>query len=125
MQTEEHKANRFSSTNQPTREARLGKRGQYLRPILKKLLSADWKFNDPKIKAMLKKHHLKEDIATAVVLRLIMNAIEGDDRAIEDIFDRIDGKVTQKVESEVKVTQMGRVIKDGKPMEFDIGNDSK
>jgi len=70
----------------------------YLTSTLKKLLSADWDIKDAKIKKLLKNSNLKETVATALVLRRILNGCEGDDLAIERIFDRIDGKVPQKLE---------------------------
>lgn len=101
------------------------KKGPHLTTILKKLLSAEWSYSDRKIKALIKKCGLKQTIETALVLRRILNGTEGDDTAIERIFDRIDGKVTQKVESEVKITQMGVVKKDDKVMNFDIGSNGR
>lgn len=65
----------------------------YLTPVLKKLLKGKWPANDPKIKALLATLKLPETIGTFLVLRRIMNACEGDDLAIERIFERLDGKV--------------------------------
>lgn len=92
------KGNRFSSTNQPKKNG--CPPGPRLTTILSKLLSAKWDFNDPKIKALIKKQGLEETIETALVLRRILNGTEGDDTAIERIFDRLDGKVIQKVSGE-------------------------
>ena len=102
-----------------------GNKGPHLTTILKKILSAKWDFKDPKIKALIKERKLKPTIETALMLRRILNGTEGDDMAIERILDRIDGKVTQKVESEVKVTQMGQVTKDDVPLKFDVGSNNR
>lgn len=85
------KANRFSSINQPIKNG--CHKGPRLTTILSKILSAKWDFNDPKIKELIKKQHLKETIETALVLRRVLNGTEGDDLAIERIFERIDGSV--------------------------------
>lgn len=69
------------------------KKGPYLTPILNKLLSAEWPIKDAKMKSLLKRLELPETIAVSVALRRILNACEGDDLAIERIFDRVDGKV--------------------------------
>ena len=88
----------FSKTYQPEKNGHPP--GPRLTTILSKLLSAKWDFNDPKIKAIIKKQGLEETIETALVLRRILNGTEGDDTAIERIFDRLDGKVIQKVKDE-------------------------
>lgn len=98
------------------------KKGPYLTSILKKLIAGEWEFNDPKIQELLKRTDCKQTIETALCLRRILNGTEGDDAAIERIFDRIDGKVSQKIENEMSgtVNVMGRVIIDGKPLEIKI-----
>lgn len=97
------KANRFSSINQPEKSG--APKGPRLTTILSKLLSAKWDFNDPKIKAIIKKQGLEETIETALCLRRVLNGTEGDDLAIERIFERMDGKVIQKVSD-----QGGKVV---------------
>jgi hypothetical protein len=99
-------------------------KGPYLTSILKKLMAGTWEFNDPKIQDLLKRTDCKQTIETALVLRRILNGTEGDDQAIERIFDRIDGKVAQKTEMDLKgeIVMMPCVEKDGKPLDFDIGD---
>lgn len=99
------------------------KKGPYLTSILKKLIAGTWEFNDPKIQELLKRTDCKQTIETALVLRRILNGTEGDDAAIERIFDRIDGKVTQKSEIEHSgtVNIMPLIEKDGKPLEHNVG----
>lgn len=102
------------------------KKGPHLTTILKKLISAEWDFNDPKIKELIKKCDLEQTIEVALCLRRILNGTEGDDAAIERIFDRIDGKVSQKTELDVtgKIVMMPCVEKDGKPLEFNVGSEA-
>lgn len=79
--------------NRPT--APHTQKGPYLTPILKRLLKSEWEFNDPKVKELLKRSKCKETIETAICLRRILNGTEGDDLAIERIFNRIDGMIPQ------------------------------
>ena len=91
-----------------------GNTGPRLTTILKKLLSAEWEVNDPKIQALLEKCGLDRTIEVILCLRRILNGTEGDDAAIEKIFDRIDGKVSQKTELDVKGQIVGIVLNNGK-----------
>ena len=95
-------------------------KGPYLLPFLKKCLTKKINYADPETQKIIRGR-----VKDAVVWRLILNATEGDSKAIQDIFDRIDGKVTQKVESEIKVTQMGQVTKDDTPLKFDVGSNDR
>lgn len=81
------------NTRFPVNRQNHTQKGKYLTPILKKILTGKWDIKDEKIKALLKTLKLPETIATSVVLRRILNACEGDDLAIERIFDRVDGKL--------------------------------
>jgi hypothetical protein len=94
----------FTSATAP----RHTKKGPYLTPILNKLLNAKWEFHDKKIKTLLKDLKMKETIGTALVLRRILNGTEGDDLAIERIFDRIDGKVKDHIVHEEKNDELMR-----------------
>jgi len=85
----------FTSTYQPKKHT-----GPRMATILNKLLSAKWEIKDKQIKNLLKSLKLKETLEVSVVLRRLLNACEGDDTAIERIFDRVDGKVPQKLEGE-------------------------
>ena len=102
----------------------IGKSGPHLTTILKKLLSAEWEVNDPKIQALLAKCGLDRTIEVILCLRRILNGTEGDDSAIEKIFDRIDGKVTQKTEMDLKgeIVMMPMVKIDGKDLEIKLGS---
>jgi hypothetical protein len=66
-----------------------------------------------------KKMEMRGDLA--LMLRLWWNGLQGDNTAIKEILERIDGAVTQKVESQVNVTQMGTVKIEGKPLQIKIG----
>jgi len=59
--------------------------------------------------------------------QLIKKAFVSDDlRALQEILDRIEGKVLQKneVSSEVKYTQMSIIRIEEKPLKLDLGEDS-
>ena len=67
-------------------------RGPSLDAILRKLLTKKIKYEDPTTKIPV-----NGSIAQAIVLREVYNALEGDQRALEYIIDRIDGKIIQKL----------------------------
>jgi len=86
---------RFTKENAPHVK---GPRGPYLLPLLKRYLNKKITVPNPeKINGALVKMRVKD----AIVWRRILNACEGDDLAIERIFDRLDGKVAEVVK-EVK-----------------------
>ena len=98
--------------------------GPRLTTILKKLLSAEWEVNDPKVQALIEKCGLDRTIEVILCLRRVLNGTEGDDQAIERIFDRIDGKVAQKTELEHsgQIVMMPSVKIDGKELEIKVGD---
>jgi len=49
-------------------------------------------------------------VADALVWRRIFNATEGDDQAIERVFDRIDGKVAQRTEHSGQMDSGTKII---------------
>jgi len=70
----------------------------YVKPILQKLFCAEWNIKDSQIKKLLKGLRLKETLGVALVLRKYLNGCEGNGKDIEDIFNRLDGKVPLAVE---------------------------
>jgi hypothetical protein len=96
----------------------------HLTTTLKKLLGAKWEITDPRIKKLVQERGLEETVEVILVLRRILNGTEGDDTAIERIFDRIDGKVPQKneVTGDIKYTQMTNIKVEHNPMELDFGD---
>jgi hypothetical protein len=100
--------NRFSSTNQPTR-----RRGPSIVKHLRKLLEKKITYEDPETKQMV-----TGKIALVIALREILNACQGDQNAIEDITERIDGKVEQKLVGEGFENKVINIIhNNGKPEE--------
>ena len=75
---------RFSSTNQPKHRT---PRGPSLTAFLKKCLKKNITYEDPETQKLI-----QGKVKDAVVWRLILNATQGENRAIEEIFNRIDGK---------------------------------
>jgi len=72
-------------------------KGPYLTPLLKRLLEKKIRYIDPETNKTV-----KGKVKHAIMLRYILNASEGDNQAIEGILDRVDGKVAQKLEGELK-----------------------
>lgn len=94
-------------------------KGPHLTTILKKLLSAKWPLKDRKLKELLKSLKLRETLEVSLALRRLLNALEGDDLAIERIFDRIDGKVAQKLKAEGFADKI-IIINNGSPAREDF-----
>jgi hypothetical protein len=91
----------FSSTNQPTTEAK--KRGWTFKQTMERLLSQDdapLGTND--------RVPMHERVVRAHIKRA---AVDGDMPAIKELYDRVDGKLTDKVEA---------TGKDGAPLVPDI-----
>lgn len=82
----------FTSEYQPKKHT-----GPRMATVLNKLLSAEWKIKNKQLKELVKTLKLKETFEVAIVLRRLLNACKGDDTAIERIFDRVDGRVAQKL----------------------------
>jgi len=105
---------RFSTENQPKHRV---KRGPSIVTPLKKFLTKKITYEDPDTKQMV-----KGKIADVIALRLILNATQGENEAIKEILNRIDGKepsmevnlYTQiwmgAIAKSDKVDQSGRVI---------------
>jgi len=77
---------KFSSTYQPTGKRK--KRGPYLVPLLRKFLNKKINYEDPETQKMI-----RGKVKDAIMWRLILNAAQGENHAIKEILDRVDGKV--------------------------------
>lgn len=64
------------------------KKGPYLIPLLKKFLEKRISYEDPETQKMI-----KGMVKDAVVWRLLLNACQGENDAIKEVFNRIDGKL--------------------------------
>ena len=64
-------------------------KGPYLTSFLKRCLSKKIKYEDPETEKIIRGR-----VKDAVVWRLILNATQGDNVAIKEVFERIDGKLT-------------------------------
>jgi len=95
-----------------------GNHGPYLTPILKKLLTKKIRYEDPETQKII-----KGVVKDVVMLRLILNASQGDNVAIKEILERVDGKVIDKTElsGELKFNQMPEIKLGKKSLEVDIG----
>ena len=67
-------------------------KGPYLLPLLKKFLNKKISFEDPETQKVIKGR-----VKDAIVWRLILNATQGENDAIKEIFNRLDGKVAEVV----------------------------
>ena len=72
-----------------------GHKGPYLLPLLKKFLKKHITYEDPETQKTI-----KGTVEEAIVWRYILNACQGENQAIEGIFERLDGKVAQKLMGE-------------------------
>lgn len=73
-----------------------GHKGPYLLPLLKRFLNKKIKFEDPETQKKI-----TGKVKDAVIWRLILNATQGENDAIKEILNRVDGKVTEVIK-EVK-----------------------
>lgn len=64
----------------------------YLTPLLKRLIEKKIRFEDPETQKII-----KGKVKHAILWRYILNATQGENQAIEGIFDRIDGKIPNMV----------------------------
>ncbi len=99
MQVASQIAHRFSSTNQPLKRT---PRSISVTTELKKILSKKIEFEDVETKQMA-----KGKISHVIALRLVLNACQGENDAIKEILNRIDGKqamIDQSQITEVKQT---------------------
>ena len=60
-----------------------------------------------------------------MAIATIKAALKGDIRATEVLLERIEGKVVQKTEGEVRVTRMSDITVDNKPIELEVGGDDE
>ena len=64
------------------------KKGPQLATLLKKFLSKKINYEDPETQKMI-----RGKVKDAIIWRLILNAAQGENHAIKEILDRVDGKV--------------------------------
>ena len=79
--------NKFSATNQPKNHPGRPK-GISLTTLLKNCLEKKIKYEDPETQQIINGR-----VKDAIVWRLILNATQGDNHAIKEILDRIDGRL--------------------------------
>ena len=75
------------------------KKGPYLLPMLNKFLNKKITHEDPETQKIIQGR-----VKDAIVWRLILNATQGDNIAIKEIIDRIDGKAKQAIEHSGEVS---------------------
>jgi len=67
-------------------------KGPTLTPLLRKALEKKIKFEDPETQKIIKGR-----VKDAVVWRLLLNATQGDNEAIKEVLNRIDGKQVEQI----------------------------
>jgi len=83
------------STRFPVNRQDHTQKGPYLLPLLKRCLEKKINYEDPETQKMIQGR-----VKDAVIWRLILNATQGDNYAIKEILERIDGKVPQELMGE-------------------------
>lgn len=71
----------------------------YLLPLIKKFLNKTITYDDPETQKKI-----TGKVKDAVIWRLLLNACQGENQAIKEILDRIDGKVVQELKGDFKAT---------------------
>ena len=84
---------------------------------LRKLMEKEIDVTDP-----ITKETGKKKIGEIINLRLIANAIKGDARSIKLVQERLEGKPSQEVNLNAKVTKMDKIKRDGKEIDFNVGD---
>lgn len=78
---------RTKNTRFPVNRQNHTQKGPYLVPLLRKFLNKKINFEDPETQKMIRGR-----VKDAVIWRLLLNACQGENQAIKEILDRIDGK---------------------------------
>ena len=66
-------------------------------------------------------HSKPQTIEEQVVAALVLEALQGNITAIQEILNSSYGKIVDKSETNLNMTTMGSVIRNGKELEFNIG----
>ena len=96
------------------------KKGPYLTPLLKRFLNKKIDYIDPETN-----RKIQGRVKDALLWRLLLNGCQGENDAIREILNRIDGKIPQKLVGEGFNGDTRIVIvypQDWKPKEEHIGN---
>lgn len=83
--------------NRPTKQ--LGPTGPHLKTILKKVLTMSLDLDDP-----ITREKYQMTIGEALMLQLVKRGLEGNLSALSLILDRIDGKITDKLDVNSTIT---------------------
>lgn len=78
------------NTRFPVNRQNHTQKGPYLTPLLKKLLEKKIRYEDPETHEIV-----KGQVKHAILWRLILNATQGENEAIKEILNRIDGKLSE------------------------------
>jgi hypothetical protein len=64
----------------------------------------------------------KKKIRDIINMKAIANAIKGDQKAIQFVHERLEGKPRQEMDINANVTKMDKIKKDGKEIDFNVGD---
>ncbi len=109
--TEERKYNTQNLTHPKWQPGQTGnpkgrpKGAQSITTVLKKIIEKKMDTIDP-----VTKNKDRKKIKEIIALALVGKALKGDVKAIEEILDRLEGKVTQKVEADFPLMQGRRIV---------------
>lgn len=92
-------------------------KGPYLTPILKKILNKTMKVTDPEVHKLFATKFKELPLKKLVMLRYVLNAVQGENQAIEGIMERLDGKVKDKTEHSLDDDLKGLLVKALKRLE--------
>jgi len=81
-----------AGTRFPVNRQNHTQKGPYFLPALKRFLKKQISYEDPETQKII-----KGTVKDAILWRLILNASQGDNEAIKEILNRIDGKNADKV----------------------------
>lgn len=96
----------------------------YLTPLLNKLLNKTMTINDPEVKKILEaKSGSKAELKKILVLRWILNGIQGENDAIKEIFNRVDGKLSDNSSNQSQHFTI--VVKNYIPQEEKVGSNNR
>ena len=94
QQTQSQIDHRFKVGNPSGHHTQKHPNGYFL-PLLKRYLEKKINYEDPETQKIV-----NGKVKDAIIWRLILNASQGDNQAIKEILDRLDGKVAQKLINE-------------------------
>ena len=93
-----NKETQFSSTNQPPKSLVGRKKGsKSLTTILRDYMDMELDVKDP-----ITKEYVKKRVGDIINLKIIAKALKGEDKSLQLVFDRLEGKPHQSIDQTIK-----------------------